>query len=181
MPLLTDDLDLETYVRTLQRLYSLVVSWELFAEATAPSRVRPFVRARARRLLLEADLGTLLGFVPRVSDVRMPDLRTEAEFLGALYVVEGSRLGGQLLARHICRVLRLESGQGATYFQGFGEQTGTKWKELIGLLETCVLDVEADLAVAGAKAMFRTYGDWMASTENVGGAGVAGRRPVADE
>ncbi len=54
----------------------------------------------------------------------------EAGFLGALYVLEGSTLGGRILARQVETVLELTPGQGNAYFQGHGAATGALWKEV---------------------------------------------------
>jgi heme oxygenase len=106
----------------------------------------------------------------------MPMLEGEAEFLGATYVMEGSRLGGQLIARHVEGQLALEPGQGDAYFLGFGEETGAKWKELIGMLEARVPEGEEERAIGAAKAMFALFGNWMRGGAEQSSAGEIGSK-----
>ena len=51
-------------------------------------------------------------------------MRDDATLLGAMYVMEGSTLGGQLIARHVELVLGLTAGQGNAHFRGHNERTG---------------------------------------------------------
>ena len=53
-------------------------------------------------------------------------------FLGRMYVMEGSTLGGQYIARHVEETLGLSSGEGNSYFRGYGEATGERWREFPG-------------------------------------------------
>ena len=66
-------------------------------EAALAARGGPPVRPRAP--LLYADLAALGRAPPPVLPVAAP--RTEAEAFGMAYVIEGSRLGGSMLARRI--------------------------------------------------------------------------------
>ena len=78
-----------------------------------------------------------------------------------MYVMEGSRLGGQMIARHVEEVLGLVPGRGDAYFRGFEEKTGSMWKESVGVLEARVGDGEEEAAVRAAREMFGLFGDWM--------------------
>src|SRR5580693_9409415 len=91
----------------------------------------------------------------------LPELRDAASLLGAMYVMEGSTLGGQLIARHVELVLGLTAGQGNAYFRGHNERTGQLWKEFCHALRTNVPDSETDAVIAAAKAMFGVFGSWM--------------------
>lgn len=56
-------------------------------------------------------------------------LDTPAAAIGALYVIEGSALGGQVLTPRLASTLGLAPGHGASYFHGFGDRTGAMWRE----------------------------------------------------
>jgi heme oxygenase len=62
---------------------------------------------------------------------------------GALYVVEGSALGGQLIARQLSERLGITAERGGAFFAGWGERTGSRWREFRELL---------DIEVAGSQA-----------------------------
>jgi heme oxygenase len=84
---------------------------------------------RQRRPLLELDL-EWFG-VAEKNDGRpmLPEMNSLPGLLGTMYVMEGSTLGGQLIARHVEVALHLGDGQGSSYFRGHGSQTGPMWKE----------------------------------------------------
>ena len=53
---------------------------------------------------------------------------TPAFAMGIMYVIEGSTLGGRVIAKNIKKVLMLDETRGAKYFNGYGDQTGPLWK-----------------------------------------------------
>lgn len=155
------------YVATLERLYGIVQAWESLAEDVAPPELQAMVRARARRELLAADIKFLGGSLPTRARVPLPRPAGRSEFLGALYVMEGSRLGGQFLARHVDDVLGLTDGRGTAYFRGFGDKTGSMWKELLAVFETQIPEEDSEIAIAVAKQTFRAFGAWMSNTNDL--------------
>lgn len=165
--LLSDKLSVREYLNTLERMYGFIHTWELLAENLAPSDLLPLVQARARRDLLWVDIAGLQGNPPLPVTAPMPAVTSRSKLLGALYVMEGSRLGGQLLARHVESVLDLRDGLGTAYFRGFGDRTGSMWKELLQVLETEIPDTEAELAIATARQMFQAFGGWMRSDDPI--------------
>jgi heme oxygenase len=84
--------------------------------------------ARSKLEWLEADL-TALG-ADAGSDSRF-ELRipNTAAALGAVYVMEGSTLGGQVIARHAIASLGVTPDSGCRYFTGYGADTGPRWRE----------------------------------------------------
>jgi heme oxygenase len=49
---------------------------------------------------------------------------------GALYVLEGSTLGGQIIVKHLQKAM-YPHFVNATYFLGYQQRTGTMWKEFL--------------------------------------------------
>ena len=160
--LLSATLTLEEYAATLDRMYLFIQAWEKLAEAVAPPELLSFVQVRARAGLLERDLHHLRVDPATLATVTLPQIGSTSEFLGALYVMEGSRLGGQLIARHVSNLLQLD-GLGTEYFRGFGEKTGLMWKALVEVLESQVPESETELTIQAAKDMFQTFGKWMSN------------------
>jgi heme oxygenase (biliverdin-IX-beta and delta-forming) len=161
VPLMDEGLTRDTYVSCLRNLHGIVAAWEEWAAANAPAWIQPYLATRRRGPLLELDL-TWFG-ADHSHKVRpaLPEMTDPAALLGAMYVMEGSTLGGQLIARHVERVLGLVPGQGDAYFRGHDEGTGRMWKEFCDLLRTRVPDSETAAVIAGARAMFSAFGSWM--------------------
>ena len=160
VPLMDDGLTRATYISCLRKLHGIVAAWEEWAAGNAPAWLQPLLATRRRVQLLRLDL-TWFGAAYDDKRAILPEMPDTAAVLGAMYVMEGSTLGGQLIARHVEQALGLVSGQGDAYFRGQAERTGGLWKEFCHMLRTNVADSETEAVIAGAKAMFRSFGAWM--------------------
>lgn len=84
---------------------------------------------------------------PALSLSRSPDSR-----LGVLYVLEGSRQGGSIMARNIKKTLNLDRNNGAAYFSNENNASSQDWRVFSkSLQERC-----SDAAVC-AEAAERTF------------------------
>ncbi len=161
MPLMSPTLSRETYAATLACLYPLLSGWEDWSAGHAPADLRALVAGRKRAPLLERDLVRLGMSLPEVKpfgSAAIPGLAAadRAAFLGAMYVMEGSTLGGLYIARHVEPLLGLSAECGTAYFRGYGEQTGEQWRSFQALL-TAIPDIQTEIAVAAARAMFQVF------------------------
>lgn len=163
MPLMRPDLDRDLYVAVLQRLFGIIEAWERTAKAGLPMRLRYLAEDRSRLKLLEEDLRGLGVSEFDHHRPHLPEFKNRAELLGAMYVMEGSRLGGQFIAKHVEASLGLSDGNGSRFFRGFGDATGRRWKEFTAVLESEVPDEQSVDAVRGAKKMFAAFGEWMSA------------------
>ena len=163
MPILQANLTLPAYVFTLERLFGFVSGWEAICDTSAPAWMQPMMRLRRRAPLLGSDLQLLSPGFQQSSPSQMPKLLTDADYLGAMYVMEGSRLGGSLIARHVEKTLSLSPGQGNAYFRGAGAATGQLWMEFLEVLRNRVPDDQTEAVVIAAQEMFRFFTAWMQS------------------
>jgi len=161
VPLMRQGLNAAEYVQCLQRIYGVVAAWEERASEIGPEWLQPSLLARQRRPLLELDLAWFGVAEKEDGRPMLPEMNDLPSFFGAMYVMEGSTLGGQLIARHVEVALHLSEGQGSSYFRGHGSQTGPLWKEFCEMLKLRIPDEQTDAVVVSAKAMFSTFGIWM--------------------
>jgi heme oxygenase (biliverdin-IX-beta and delta-forming) len=161
VPLTHEGLSVAQYVQCLRQIYGIVAAWEQRAAELAPPWLQPTLIARQRRSLLERDL-TWFG-VTRRDDRRpkLPRMNDLPSLFGTMYVMEGSKLGGRFIARHVETALHLSDGQGSAYFQGDGDRTGPMWKEFCEILKVRIAEDQTEAVVLSAKAMFATFGAWM--------------------
>lgn len=115
---------------------------------------------RHRRADLEHDLAAL-GVVPARRDgiPRAPDtgaFTTAGSALGALYVIEGARLGTQLIGRALAARDWLPPG-GLRFWAAAGDPA--RWRSLLALLEDAD---DPDAVVAGAALCFAELHEWLA-------------------
>jgi heme oxygenase len=102
-------------------------------------------RRRADRIL--ADLQALEETAPDLTPLKLTD--TDAA-LGALYVLEGSRLGGAMLAR------RIPADLPRTYLGT--AQTPGAWRKLLEILGSTLYSPESvEAALASARAVFDRF------------------------
>lgn len=154
-------LNVAQYIQCLQRIYGVVAAWEERATDVAPQWLQPALIARHRKHLLELDLAWLGVTGKDEGRPTLPEMSTLPGLLGTMYVMEGSTLGGQFIARHVEAELHFSEGQGSSYFRGHGNRTGPLWKEFCGMLTLHIADEQTDHVVISAKAMFSTFGTWM--------------------
>jgi heme oxygenase len=115
---------------------------------------------------LEADLDALarvgvLPSSPTEQAVRSPPLLIDGPgaALGCLYVVEGSTLGGRVLARWIESRLGYGRGSGASSFDAYHDATMTRWRAFGALVEARLASVPKDrgLMLALARRTFALH------------------------
>ncbi|MET4073002.1 biliverdin-producing heme oxygenase [Hymenobacter sp. UYCo722] len=87
----------------------------------------------------------------------MPPLETRAQLLGSMYVLEGSTLGGQVIARQLAAA----DIAGRSFFAGRAERTGPLWKQFGQLLTEAAATEDADAIVASATLTFQTLAAWL--------------------
>ncbi len=133
--------------------------------AAQPSSVRDLIQWPECSKLppLERDMQSLGATVNQIEQIPdcpgLPKLDTLDAVLGALYVIEGSALGGQIIYRQIETSLHLDKDSGASFFFGQGTNTGSNWKAFLGLLEEHVSFPEQSAQTACA--MFQSFEHWL--------------------
>lgn len=146
--LMSPAVDRGTCVEVLRRMWRVHAGWE---SANGPRlRALPWTwRPRAPQLAADLQaLGEHPADPPPVSPVAAGD----AEAWGMLYVVEGSALGGQLIARHLRRHLPAV-GAVVRHFDGPGPGPG--WREFRATLEEALPGAGARIrAASAAQAIF---------------------------
>jgi heme oxygenase len=143
------------------RLRPTVAAWERSLALRSDLPSGSFVAERNRLPFLLQDLAALSAPNTDIPDFELPQFDGYAQLMGAMYVMEGSRLGGQLIARHVEQVLTFDPGIATNYFRGVGDRTGRMWKEFLEALERSIPDSETEEVILGAKKMFTAFGDCM--------------------
>lgn len=129
--------------------------------------VPPALADRGKLALLRRDLlalgmnGAEIDAIPSPAAPWLPQTRPEA--LGALYVMEGSTLGGKLIVKALRRLpdwpLAAQS-----YFDPYGAETGARWQTFkLHLNSTAPQD--GDAVVEAAKRTFALLEQWMVETK----------------
>jgi heme oxygenase len=121
---------------------------------------------RLKTPLLEADLLALGRPSPEALPVcsAWASLDDLASAFGCSYVVEGASLGGQIISRHVEANLGIVADTGASFFRGYGKQTGEMWSAFRQALVSFVArGGSSDRIVASALTTFRSLHSWCAA------------------
>jgi len=99
----------------------------------------------------------------------LPEITGAAQSLGALYVLEGSTLGGNI----ICKLLRKEMGESAPqtflFFNGYGEETMSMWMKFKDRLNNYSDDAATQRQMmAAANETFIKFKNWIILYERYG-------------
>jgi len=78
---------------------------------------------------------------------------------GVLYVLEGARLGSQVLLRR--NAANPAVRQAHAFIEGEGERTGWCWRDFCGLLEQSAAGHDAQALTVAATHTFVVLGDWL--------------------
>ncbi|MDO8409248.1 MAG: biliverdin-producing heme oxygenase [Phenylobacterium sp.] len=124
---------------------------EAALDAAPPQDLPPGWPERRRAKALLADLAELGLTAPPPSPIAVP--ATSAARVGALYVLEGSRLGGILLRR---RLAQAQPGAPSAYLaHGDGQPL---WRTFLEWLDSRALDpAETHAAIDGARGVFAAF------------------------
>ncbi len=130
---LTEPMSMARYAAILCGFDAFLRVWEPRIHAALPERLQGWFRARRRGGFASADVEWLRS-VAGVEPVPMAatlaallPLGDPAEVFGSLYVIEAAALDGRMIAPHLKTSLRVGQGRGASYFHGFGGETGVMW------------------------------------------------------
>lgn len=170
------DLDLNCYLASRAAYRALLTGWWGFLAAFEPAvaaMLEPAFHAPRRKLhLLRQDLQAL-GLAAATIDrlpicESFPPPASEAEALGALYVIEGSTLGGQLIARRAIDLLGPDVP--LAFLRPYGPAVGAMWRAFrMHLLDRVALQAE-DIAIASARATFVQLSSWFQAHQRISDA-----------
>jgi heme oxygenase len=162
---LSDRLSPHRYVKLLAAFFGFylpleesLAQWEAASPPLGLSTIR-------RSALLQQDLralGSTCEHVPICSDV--PTFGRVGEIAGAIYVVEGATLGGQVIARGMMQRLGLGRENGAAFFAGDGPLTAVRWREVLAWLENRDPGEGVHL-IDGACRTFGALSQWLRTRE----------------
>jgi heme oxygenase (biliverdin-IX-beta and delta-forming) len=100
--------------------------------------------------------------------VDLPDLCTPAHALGSLYVLEGSTLGSQIIARALKEKVDLDIMSSMRFLSGYGASTGAMWRSFVSALDAAPFESQCVAAAQeGAVQTFDCLERWLGRIEPV--------------
>jgi heme oxygenase len=156
----------EAYRDLLIRFHGFHRAWESEAADKAPDPA--FFQSRCKTQLLARDLEAL--GLKSDDIIRLPQCRSlmplpaPEAVLGSMYVVEGSTLGGTIIAREVKNRLGLTAETGCAYFRSYGRDVAAMWKSFGTMLLEASSPEADDVIVETAQKTFTVMHDWLCET-----------------
>jgi heme oxygenase len=128
----------EKYVRLLELFYGYYYPLEQHIAAHMDISFPGGFDLRRKATLLLDDISAISG-APATSPATssdLPEITDAAQALGAMYVLEGSTLGGQVICQILIRNLQVpELSKALTFFNGYGTDTQSYWDTFVHYLQ----------------------------------------------
>lgn len=166
--LMSAGLDLAAYTRYLT-LMGEVISFTEKAIYPAVRDVVPDIDQRRKLEHIHTDLAAVRYNAGSEPVLFHPD---ETEFsvafaMGYMYVIEGSTLGGRVILKHVQQTLHLDEEHGASFFAGYGPETGAKWKNFLSnLTNYAEQSGNGDEIIKGAQHAFAAIDRYFAASQH---------------
>lgn len=164
--LISPKLSLIQYTRALVAFYGYYVAVEQEVAKHDWNKLHIHFEERRKTPFLEVDLRHFAidpSEVPRCSN--LPEIKSLHQLLGVFYVMEGSTLGGRMIAKFVKRSLGFDETSGARFFAGYQENTDNRWREARETLTAFAKSSqEQEDVILSASATFRTMKLWFDQT-----------------
>lgn len=152
------------YLDLLTRFYVFYKSLEPQIESAIKAQKLDFdYHERLKTPKLSMDLRHLGIDETRLSNVSgdsdLPALDSAEKVFGALYVVEGSTLGGQIISWKLKEKFGFDQTSGAAFFSGYAAETGKMWNEFrAAILSFAEKSSKHDEIIGAANETFEKFG-----------------------
>src|SRR5690606_6314985 len=104
---------------------------------------------------LKKDIEALGATISDLPFAKAPAVANTMSALGALYVMEGSVMGGRIIVQMLEKAGITE---GVSFFSGYGEATGLMWQGFIAVLNShASTEEEERQAIEAANATFSKF------------------------
>ncbi|WP_158825790.1 biliverdin-producing heme oxygenase [Mucilaginibacter lacusdianchii] len=151
------------YIQLLQLFYSYFGGLEEQINSHINENLLPDYVHRRKSAALADDI-TVLGGVtmPKATETDLPEISNAQQAFAALYVIEGSTLGGKIISQMMARQLEIIDGKGLSFFNSYGDDTELMWgrfKEALN--QQANTKAEEDDVIDTANQTFIKFKNWV--------------------
>lgn len=161
LPFIKGATDADAYARLLHLFYGYYHPLEKGISLHLDESVLPDLSARRKAGWILNDLRVIESSTEIVEDTNAPLIESRADALGAMYVMEGSSLGGKVISKMIADNLHYPDHSALSFFYGYGGQTGSRWKEFLAVLDKFSDTDEEEAIVEKANEVFLKFRVWL--------------------
>ncbi|SUJ10375.1 Heme oxygenase [Sphingobacterium spiritivorum] len=144
------------YADLLKHFYVFFSGIEQQIDHLLPESLKPYYAVRRNASHIAQDIEALGGSLTELPSVVLPPLHNATQAIGALYVLEGSIMGGPYIVKML-QQRGIETG--FNFFNGYGEQSHQNWAKFTGIINTEVTELSAiEEAITAAQQTFSSFG-----------------------
>lgn len=157
LPLIKKSTSRSAYLELLQVFHSFFKDLEDEMEEIEELKLIPDMELRRKSSWLLDEIMSLNGSVNQVKVKDKLIINSFQEALGALYVLEGSTLGGQ----HIVSMLKKtypDPDHDFIFFEGYGRHTALMWQSFLSFLNSTP-ETHHPVVIASAQRTFQQFTD----------------------
>ena len=162
----------EQYAQVLKLLYGIIVPFEDNLKRRISLSLCGFSvlgllesNSWARCHLLEQDLVALGVNKSEIASLpictKIPQCTTSEEALAILYLLQGSRLGGKVIAVNAKKSLSFDQNTGCAYFSSNNSEVGHYWMAFKDFTEANLNNKSSLLVIKHIKNYFTILDDWL--------------------
>ena len=145
------------YADVLKHFYAYFNEVEKAIQPYITADILPDHAERRNSSYLKADIEELGCNINELPAVTVPKIVNTQEALGAMYVMEGSIMGGPIIVQMLAKY---GVTKGVSFFSGYGEATGQMWGKFVAVLnEKGETESEQEEAIKAADETFLRFGD----------------------
>ena len=151
----------ETYSRLLEMFYGYMKPVEeLIDQHVEKSKIPAYSDRRKAESLLDDLKYWGKNDIPQLAE-QLPEINNYNQAIGAMYVFEGSTLGGKIINKILMGNLGKETPEGFSFYNGYGEQSQAMWGSFTGALNNAELsETDRQEIVAAANDTFIKFKNW---------------------
>jgi len=118
---------------------------------------------RRKTAAIADDIKALGGDIPqKATGAQLPEIDNYLQAFGALYVIEGSTLGGKIISKMIQQHLQIDNGAGLSFFNSYGKQTEQMWNSFKEILNDVAMTPEDEAIITdAANQTFLKFKNWL--------------------
>jgi heme oxygenase len=145
------------YAELLRFFYAYFNHVEKAIDRFITPAVLPDYKDRRNSAYLKNDIEALGGNTNNLPVTTVPDIHMTLQALGALYVMEGSIMGGPIIVQMLSKA---GIHEGLSFFSGYGADTGQKWGAFVSILNQQANNEQDEaLVIDAANATFNHFGE----------------------
>lgn len=143
------------YAAVLKHFYAYFNGVEQAIAPFITPDVLPDYNERRTSIYLKRDIEELGGTTDVLPKVEVPAIENVQQALGALYVMEGSIMGGPYIVQMLAKY---GVDKGVSFFSGYGEATGMMWGKFVAALnENAKNETEEKASIEAADQTFANF------------------------